>query len=35
MLEGLADRLGDDGRPIRPLLDPKRGRCCVALASDG
>ena len=30
LVEGLVDRLGGQ-RDIRPVLDPKPGRCCVAL----
>jgi predicted ArsR family transcriptional regulator len=30
LVEGLVDRLGGQ-REIRPVLDPKPGRCCVAL----
>jgi predicted ArsR family transcriptional regulator len=33
MVEGLIDQLGGD-QTIRPTLDPKPGRCCVALAGD-
>ncbi|SRR6266487_2858924 len=33
MVEGLTDQLGGD-QPIRPKLDPKPGRCCVAVSSD-
>jgi predicted ArsR family transcriptional regulator len=33
MVEGLTDQLGGE-QPIRPMLDPKPGRCCVALATD-
>jgi predicted ArsR family transcriptional regulator len=32
MLEGLAGQLGADP-PVRPVLDPRPGRCCVALAA--
>jgi predicted ArsR family transcriptional regulator len=34
LVEGLVDRLGDR-REIRPVLDPKPGRCCVALCQGG
>ena len=34
MLQGLADRLGGD-LPVRAVLDPRPGTCCVALAADG
>jgi predicted ArsR family transcriptional regulator len=33
MLQGLADHLGD-GRPVRAVLDPQPGTCCVALTRD-
>ncbi len=33
MVEGLTDQLGGD-QAIRPMLDPKPGYCCVALAGD-
>jgi predicted ArsR family transcriptional regulator len=33
MLQGLADHLGSD-RPVRAVLDPQPGRCCVALTCD-
>jgi predicted ArsR family transcriptional regulator len=34
MLQGLTDHLGGDS-PVRAVLDPQPGRCCVALASSG
>ncbi len=33
MLQRLADQLGGD-QPVRALLDPRPGRCCVALTRD-
>jgi len=33
MVKGLTDQLGGD-QAIRPKLDPKPGRCCVALATN-
>jgi predicted ArsR family transcriptional regulator len=33
MLRGLTGRLGGD-QPVRAVLDPQPGRCCVALTSD-
>jgi predicted ArsR family transcriptional regulator len=33
MVEALTDQLSGD-QAIRPMLDPKPGRCCVALAGD-
>jgi hypothetical protein len=33
MLQGLAGRLGGD-LPVRAVLDPQPGRCCVALTGD-
>jgi predicted ArsR family transcriptional regulator len=32
LVEGLVHRLGG-GREIRPVLDPRPGRCCVALCA--
>jgi predicted ArsR family transcriptional regulator len=34
MLQALTDRLGGDA-PLRAVLDPQPGRCCVALRRDG
>jgi predicted ArsR family transcriptional regulator len=33
MLQGLIDRIGSD-RPVRAVLDPRPGTCCVALTSN-
>jgi predicted ArsR family transcriptional regulator len=33
MLQGLADHLGG-GQPVRAVLDPQPGHCCVALTRD-
>jgi hypothetical protein len=32
MLDSLTDHLGGD-QPIRAVLDPQPGRCCVAMLS--
>jgi predicted ArsR family transcriptional regulator len=34
MLQGLTDHLGGDP-PVRAVLDPQPGRCCVVLAREG
>jgi len=34
MMDSLTDRLGGD-RPIRAVLDPQPGRCCIALTAAG
>jgi predicted ArsR family transcriptional regulator len=34
MLQGLTDHLDDD-QPIRAVLDPQPGRCCVTLTREG
>jgi predicted ArsR family transcriptional regulator len=34
MLRGLTGRLGGD-QPVRAVLEPRPGRCCVAVTSDG
>jgi predicted ArsR family transcriptional regulator len=34
MLQGLTDHLGG-GQPVRAVLDPQPGRCCVVLTRDG
>jgi hypothetical protein len=34
MLEDLTDHLGGDPPPVRAVLDPQPGRCCVALTRD-
>ena len=34
MLQGLTDRFGGDP-PVRAVLDPQPGRCCVVLTREG